>query len=167
MLSQTAVVEKVCWACHHCCYRKECRKKSEPDVRPNHTNKLTAAVLILSIGTVQDSIAAQYGWQAEVIQTLVLSRRAVILRRNSARQQRRTELFIWAVIAVQLFVTPPALWNALKGICTLVLVHTAGQRLRRHWSWVNISQNGSTRKLNINVEGLKDLESSFNSLRII
>lgn len=97
--------------------------------------ELTASVLIFSIGTVCDSITAQYGRQAEGIQTAVLSNGAAILRRDGAGQQGRAGLLVGFVDAVGLAVAPPAPWDALVGVGALVLVGTAGQRLRRHGTW--------------------------------
>lgn len=99
---------------------------------------LTAAVLVLSTRTVQDAVAAQYGGQAVIIQTLVVSRWTGTLRRNSARYHSGTRLFVRPVGTVELSVTPPAFWDTLKGVHALVLVHSTGQRRRRYWSWGDI-----------------------------
>ena len=95
---------------------------------------LTAAVLVLSIRTVWDAVTAQYGGDAGVIQALVLSSRTAVLRRDSARNHCGTKLFVGQVGTVRLSVTLPALWDALKGVGTLVLVPSTGQRLGSHWS---------------------------------
>lgn len=96
--------------------------------------ELTASVLIFSVGTICDSITAQYGGQAEGAQTAVLSNRAAILGRNGAGHQRRAGLLVGLVDTVGLAVAPPAPWDALVGVGALVLVRSAGQRLRRHWT---------------------------------
>lgn len=107
---------------------------------------LTAAVLVLSARTVQDAVTAQYGGQAVIIQTLVVSRWTGILRRNGARYHNGTKLFVRPVGTVELSVTPPAFGDTLKGVNTLVLVHSTGQRLGRYWAWGDISN------INMNAE---------------
>lgn len=111
-------------------------KKSKINLKlvSNGRKKLTASVLIFSTGTICDSITAQYGRQAEGVQTAELSNRAAILRRNSAGHQRRAGVLVGSVDTVGLAVTPPDPWDALVDVGALVLLHTAGQRLRRHWS---------------------------------
>lgn len=98
------------------------------------TPVLTAAVLVLSIRAVRDAVTAQDGGQAEIIQTLIMPRRTVTLWRNSAGHHSGTRLFIGLVRTVRLSVTPPALWDALKGVRALVLVGTTGHRLGSSWS---------------------------------
>lgn len=94
-----------------------------------------------------------------------MSSRTVILRRNSTRYHSGTKLFVGLVGTVQLSVTPPAPWDTLEGVRTLVLVHTTGQRLGRYWSWGDISQGRCMHKLHINAESLIGLKSSFIDLR--
>lgn len=110
--------------------------------RPTFTHQFSqltlqqrAAVLILSIRAVWDAVTAQYGGKAEIIQTLVMSNRTVILRRKSTRYRSGTKLFIGLVGTVELSVTPPTLWDTLIGVSTLVLVHTTGKRLGSCWSF--------------------------------
>lgn len=100
----------------------------------NDSAKLTTSVLIFSIGAVWDSIAAQYGGQTLSVGAAVLSYRAAVLRRDGAGNQRRAGLLVRLVRAVGFAVAPPALGDALVGVGTLVVVGTAGQRLRRHWT---------------------------------
>ena len=95
---------------------------------------LTAAVLILSVRAVRDAVTAQDGRQAKIIQTLEMPRRTVSLWRNSAGHHSGTRLFIGPVCTIWLSVTPPALWDALKGVRALVLVGTTGHRLGSNWS---------------------------------
>ncbi len=100
----------------------------------SHTRKLTASVLVLSIRAVWDEVTAKYGGQADTIRTLEMSNRTAILRRNSSRHDGEAKLFIGLVCTVLLSVTPPALWDALEGVFTLVLVLSTGHRLGSYWS---------------------------------
>lgn len=97
--------------------------------------KLTAAVLVLPLGTVGDAIAAQYGGQAAVVQAAVPSSWTATLRGDGPGDLVRTSLFVGLVGTVRLAVTPPALWNALKVVRALVVVHATGRRLGSNWSW--------------------------------
>lgn len=84
--------------------------------------KLTAAVLVLSIWTVRDTVTAQHRGQADRVGTLEMGRGTAVLRRKSSRYQGSTLFFVRLIGTVGLSVTPPALWDALEGVETLEVV---------------------------------------------